>query len=439
MFCNYKIKDNILYLYVDYSCEIGSLFSNEEDTNIISNIKKYIKDKKIKFNGYKVILLLSGIMLGTVYLNKNNNTNYDVYKDKNYVYNIVDKSSYKAGENKDLDDIIESNEEVKEYVVNNGIVTKKNNANNNTKANTNINKNSNITTNSNISNNNSTNVNTTTNNSNVSSVKTNDIITLYRKNGEVLKLDINEYLIGVVAAEMPASFNIEALKAQSLAARTYTYKLIDYKKTITDEVGVQVYNSNYELKGIWGSSYDKYYNKIKTAVLSTENEVIIYNNTLIDAVYHSTSNGYTEDSVNVWNNSYPYLKSVVSPWDTSSSSFKRETLIDYNNISKILGFTVDKLSTVVILQRNESNRISKLSFNDRVYTGVEIRNLLGLRSADFDIELKDAGIMFTTRGYGHGVGMSQYGANGMANAGYDYKQIINYYYTNVVIKSIKNI
>ena len=123
---------------------------------------------------------------------------------------------------------------------------------------------------------------------------------------------------------MPASFNIEALKAQAIVARTYTMKLIESNRTITDTVTTQSYKDNDALKVMWQESYNTYYNKIKTAVNDTKGIYITYNGNIIDAVYHSTSNGFTEDSINVWGNEFPYLKTVSSPWDTSASSFLTE-------------------------------------------------------------------------------------------------------------------
>lgn len=420
MFNNYKIIDNVLYLYVDDKCEIGSLFNDNKNIGIIDKIKTYIKDKKIKFNGTKVVLLLSGLMLGSVYLNSAFKTyNYDVYKDNKYVYNIVDKSIPDATVEEKIDEIInEASEVIKEKnsnegineikVINNNLTSKK------------INNRVNISSydNSDYKENN---------------VVEDKVITLRRTNGEVVQLNLEEYLIGVVAAEMPASFNIEALKAQAVVARTYTLKLIESGRVITDDISTQVYKNNSELKSMWGPSYNMYYNKIRNVVSSTKGMCIKYNGVLIDAVYHSTSNGYTEDSVNVWGNNIPYLKSVTSPWDTSAPSFLRSQTIDFEKITNMLETDFNNSSSIEIISRDDSNRISKIKFNENIYSGVEIRNKLGLRSADFDFDITGEGVVFTTRGYGHGVGMSQYGANAMAKVGYSYEQILKHYYSGVEI------
>lgn len=421
MFYNYKIINNVLYLYVDDKCEIGSLFNDKRNNNITSKIKDYIKNHQIKFSGTKVILLLSGLMLGTVYLNNDLKIDdYDVYKDNKYVYNIVDKSIPDFSLQEQVKQVV--NEATLEIDNEKGDGLYKN------KKMQDINNSFNTM----ITNSQQENDNTLYLNNGV----LDKVITLKRTNGEVLQIGLEEYLIGVVAAEMPASFNSEALKAQAIVARTYTLKLLESGRVITDDVSTQVYKSNSELQSMWKTSYNTYYNKIKNAVSATNGLCIKYNGSLIDAVYHSTSNGYTEDSVNVWGNSVPYLKTVTSPWDTSVSSYLKNVTISFDKISNVLGFDFNSSSSIEIISRDESNRISRIKFNDKEYSGVEIRNLLGLRSADFDFNISDEGVNFTTRGYGHGVGMSQYGANEMSNAGYSYDRILNHYYTNVqIVKS----
>lgn len=245
---------------------------------------------------------------------------------------------------------------------------------------------------------------------------------------------MEEYLIGVVAAEMPASFNTEALKAQAIIARTYALKSIERNKLLTDTVSTQAYIDTYEMQLKWGGDYNLYYNKIKEAVNSTEGLIITYNNELIDAVYFANSNGYTEDSKEVWGNTIPYLKSVESPYDINTTRYKKNTFITYEEASNILGFNIDQNVSIYNILRNESNRVTSITINDKTYTGIEFRNLFKLNSADFEIEKNEFGLNITTYGYGHGVGMSQYGANGMANNGYGFDSIIKYYYKGVSIE-----
>lgn len=261
------------------------------------------------------------------------------------------------------------------------------------------------------------------------------VVTVYRSTGNIISLSLEDYLIGVVAAEMPASFQIDALKAQSILARTYTMKALDTGKTLTDTVSTQRYIDTNQMQSLWGSSYSTYYNKIKKAVLETKDLVVTYQGTLIEAVYHSTSNGATEDSEYVWGNSFSYLKSVPSLWDKTVSTYSSHQEISRQEFCTIFELD-DETYSVEILERNRSGRVSYVRIGNKTYTGVEVRTRLGLRSTDFDLYLDDAGIKIDTRGYGHGVGMSQYGANGMAKEGSSFRDIIYHYYTGVEIVSM---
>ena len=445
MFNNYKIENNVLYLYVDDKCEIGSFFSDDK-YSLVDKVRDYIKKMKIKFDGTKVVLILSGLLLGTVYLNQNiENKAYDVYKGDKYVYSSLFKNNikYEALDEKvsSLVDEIVNNAVIntnKEEIISQDVPNKINSStnvaiSNNKNVSNNITKQENVLDDSNIitSLNEENKVNAQVKEN--THIQNEKIVSVKRTNGEIINISLEEYLIGVVGIEMPASFNIEALKAQAIASRTYTMKLIEQNRTITDNISTQVYKTNSELQSMWGANYDMYYNKVKSAVEATKGLYMTYNGKIIDAVYHSTSNGYTQDAINVWGNNIPYLKTVTSPWDSSASSFLRTVTYSVSELSNKLGFDFNYHTIIEILSKDESNRISKIKIGDNEYTGVELRNILGLRSADFDIEKTDNGIIFTTRGYGHGVGMSQYGANGMANSGYNYDAILKHYYTGISI------
>ena len=151
-------------------------------------------------------------------------------------------------------------------------------------------------------------------------------------------------------------------------------------------------------------------------------------------MYHSTNNGRTESSLDVFGNYYPYLISVTSDYDKSASSYLREINIDFNTISNKLGINFNNSTIIEILEYTDGGNIKTINIGDKTYTGRQVRELLGLRSADFDIKINDGSASFITRGFGHGVGMSQYGANGMANAGYNYKDILSHYYPGTNLK-----
>ena len=257
-------------------------------------------------------------------------------------------------------------------------------------------------------------------------------VTIYRKNGITIHLPLEEYLIGVVGAEMPASFPIEALKAQAVVARTYALKKIQEGKRLTDTVSTQSYKDNMELRTLWDSSYESYYQKVKMAVEATKGLVLYYEEDLIDAVYHSTSNGKTADSIYVWGSEVPYLKSVDSSWDEDSSSYLKQVSKDFLVVLQLLGIK-EEMTNIKILSKDTSGRVLEVKVGNKTFNGVEFRNLLGLRSTDFDLSIENDKLVITTRGYGHGVGMSQYGASGMAKEGYQYDEILKHYYTGISI------
>ena len=417
MIYKYDLKGDELILYFDYSFEFSEEFNNKRQ-NLIKQIKDYIKKMKIKFNGEKIVIVVGGIAISTLLLGNDNINSKEIIKNETQNTTIeeivpIDKLDKINEIEEDVNDELNKNEQIEE--VSNEI--------NNEQENDVLN----VTNDeANIDNN---------QDNNESQIDNNIYVTVYRSNGNVINLDIEEYLIGVVGAEMPASFNIEALKAQAIVARTYTLKKIANNQILTDTVSTQVYKDNFQLKDIWKGDFDKYFNKIKTAVDSTKGLYITYNGTYIDAVYHSTSNGKTEDAIYVWGNDIPYLKSVDSPWDVNATSYLRTEIKDFNTVLNILGVDLNT-EDFEILEKNDSGRVIKVKVGNNIYSGVELRNLLNLRSTDFDLVIDNGNLIITTKGYGHGVGMSEYGANGMANSGYNYEQILKHYYQGIdIVKS----
>lgn len=416
-------------------------FSLSELRDNIDNFKvrisKFIKKNKINFKGTTVAIVVGGLMIGTISLN---NIKYD---DKsvvpNYIVSINNKVYFEdINKDNEIDNDILNNE-VSELNTTNQNQNQYNDVKNDNQENANTVKNtvnSNVYNKSNIVNKEISNVNQNNDVVNEENKSSGIIINLYRKNGSVVSMELDEYLVGVVGAEMPASFNIEALKAQAIVARTYTLKTINSGKKLSDDNSTQNYKSNEELKNTWGSSYNTYYNKVRSAVIDTKEIVIKYNGSLIDALYHSTSNGYTEDASNVWKNSVPYLKSVSSEYDTTNKNFIYNKFISYQDLSNKLGIPVSYSSNIEISEKTNSGRVKYLNIDGNIFNGVNVRTILELRSTDFVFEKQETGINIITKGYGHGVGMSQYGANGMANNGYSYKDIILHYYKGVYLDAI---
>lgn len=415
MFKSYIIKDNILYLELDINYEFGSF--NKKSKNVIDEIKDYIVSKKINLRNKKIILTCSGIIIGSILLTNFNNeiTGENIKYIPSFKNEVVAKL---------VEEEKTSNIEVISNVIKENVTSKNEITSNNTKNNYNYVKNNESRSSSTID----------KSNSNVITHPSGPNITIKRSNGIMQTINLEEYIIGVVSSEMPASFNIEALKAQSVVARTYALKANQTGKMLTDTVSTQSYIDADQMRSKWGSSYNTYYNKIKNAVESTSGEYLSYNGNYIEALYHSTNNGKTESSLDVFGNYYPYLVSVTSDYDKSASSYLRNVNFDFNTLSNKLGINLNSNSVINIISYTDGGNIKEININGNIYSGKRVRELLGLRSADFDINIENNSVNITTRGYGHGVGMSQYGANGMANAGYGYKDILSHYYPGTILK-----
>ncbi|MEL7601520.1 MAG: stage II sporulation protein D [Bacillota bacterium] len=283
-------------------------------------------------------------------------------------------------------------------------------------------------------------------------IQTGREITLYlHETGQRETLPLEQYLVGVVAAEMPASFHIEALKAQAVAARTYTLTRLNGGcssgcDVCSDSTCCQAYDTDEACRKKWGSNYAANIQKIREAVIETGGEALYYDGKLIEALYHAASGGMTEDSENVFASARPYLRSVDSKNEVGSSHITDEERLTRKEFVKAVNATwpkaklsADKLEDQVeIKERFESGRVESIRLGGVTATGRELRGALELRSANFTITYTKSDVIIDTRGYGHGVGMSQAGANGMAEDGATYQEILKHYYTGVEIEKINN-
>ena len=271
----------------------------------------------------------------------------------------------------------------------------------------------------------------------------NIIVRVMRESTNTIEnIRLEEYIEGVVAGEMPALFEEEALKAQAVASRSYVLKKIEDNKNnnydVTDTVTNQVYLDEENLKNKWQDNYTEYINRIRTAVNETSMEYLEYNGEVINAMFFSTSNGYTEDAELVFKEDIPYLKSVESSWDSDVSTvFNYTEQFSLQEFYEKLNISYNSTLTVEIKERSASNRILSLIINNTEFTGRDLYNKLGLRSTDFNITQIGSNVVIDTVGYGHGVGMSQYGAQGMALAGYKYDEILKHYYINTNIAKLE--
>lgn len=266
----------------------------------------------------------------------------------------------------------------------------------------------------------------------------------------VLEMDLGTYLLGVVRAEMPASFHLEALKAQAAAARTYTlYKLQtggshgDTADICTNPTCCQAYLDEERARANWEEDADAYEEKIEEAVTGTDGQVILYGGVPILAVFHSSSAGLTRAAGDVWLNDLPYLQAVSSPEASEripnyysrvefSAEELRQKLLAAFPEADLSGAVSDWLRSAAA---DSAGSVATLSVGGVTVKGSALRSALGLRSACFTWEAQEGKAVFFVTGYGHGVGMSQYGANAMAEAGAGYQEILTHYYTGVTVEA----
>lgn len=258
-------------------------------------------------------------------------------------------------------------------------------------------------------------------------------------NNIVKNVYLEDYVVGVLAGEMPINFEIEAFKAQAVASRTYVLKKILENKNmdydVLDTVENQVYLDYEYLKNVWDDEYVANINKLKKIVKETEGEYLIYENNIIDALFFSTSSGYTENSEEVFSSKMPYLRSVESKWDEKSPVFIDTKTFSKKDFCNLLGIPFSNDITINYDKKTSTGRNVLLTINNKQFKASEIVSILKLRSSFFNIKINE-NVTITTKGYGHGVGMSQYGAQGMALEQKNYKEILEYYYKNTKIIKI---
>lgn len=284
--------------------------------------------------------------------------------------------------------------------------------------------------------------------------KDSPIINVYNVDEDkVQKIDIEEYLYGVISSEMPSTFDEEALKAQAIAARTYViYKMENNITTghksatvCTNSAHCQAYTSYKDLKRVKSEDwFKKDYLKVKKSVDDTKGQIVTYKDKAILPLYFSTSSGKTENSKDVFSTQYPYLVSVESPYEENSPkylttySITKSKFIKYmKKIYPQINISSDKLDKEVgILNRTEGGCVKIVEVGNVKINGTDMRKIFNLNSANFTINYNNDEINFTVKGYGHGVGMSQWGAEGMAKRGYKYYDILFHYFKGIDIKDM---
>lgn len=276
---------------------------------------------------------------------------------------------------------------------------------------------------------------------------------LHKKTGVVENVELDQYLCHVVSAEMPADYELEALKAQAIVARTYTIYKANNKKhenadICDDSACCQAWVSKEDRLARWEESKrESNWQKIEQCVKETQGKIITYQNEPINAFFHANSGGTTELPVNVWGGSgFPYLQVVETAGEEGYTQYASETEFSNEELIKKLKTKYEDIQIdfgnneeIKILEYTDSNRVKTVKFGNHEISGVETRTIFGLRSANFEITKEADKIKFTVKGYGHGVGMSQTGADTMAKQGSTYEEIINHFYVGIEIKEINSL
>lgn len=268
------------------------------------------------------------------------------------------------------------------------------------------------------------------------------ITVLNHKTNVIAEVPLENHLTGVLAAEMPAAYHTEALKAQAVAARSYILSKAqstnpEHPEAIicTNPNHCKGWISEAEAKAKWTPAEASFnWKKLKSAVADTNGEYMVCDGETVEAFFFASSGGKTENSEDVWGGSRPYLKSVESPGDILSPDHISVIKITASDFSKKLGISAPPI--IENISRTEGGSVSTITINKKSFKGTEIRSIFGLKSANFTIDINPDFVTFTVLGYGHGVGMSQTGANYMASIGKKYTEILSHYYTNIQIAGL---
>ncbi|MDD3023049.1 MAG: stage II sporulation protein D [Syntrophomonadaceae bacterium] len=271
------------------------------------------------------------------------------------------------------------------------------------------------------------------------SIKQNPKIKLYlSKEKRVIELPLEEYITGTVAAEMPASFDLQALKAQAVAARSYTIKKILSEKAyplgadVADDINsCQAYISKEEYARRNPQNYEPLWDKVRQAVEETAGQIMVYKGEVIDALYHSTCGGSTESAADAWGQDVSYLRSVKCSYCQESNKYQTCQVFSQHDLRLIPGVNTDKKTIIKISAKSATGRVKKLEINGITISGEKFRNALNLPSTNWEFKSEKDKLIINSRGYGHGLGLCQYGADGMAKAGENYRGILKHYYSNI--------
>lgn len=360
--------EEVLYLYLSNSYEFGQdLKSKHHNGDVANRVENYIKNRKIKFHGNKIYLVVDGIIIGTVSRNQDESHYQSIIENdiKEQEIPVLGLEEQKhLGERKQPKEIS---------------------------------------------------------------------IVLEKPDGSLEPMTMEHYLLCVLAGETLPTFHMETLKAQAVICRTYALKKMLENKKVKSMNSNQIYRNLSYYKLIWLEHFDEYVSKLTRAIYETKGQYLSYRGRYIDAYFHLVGNGKTDDASCIGKENKPYLQSVPSGWDFESPSYLKTTTKSLDELSKLLHISKDGVSRIQILSFSRGHRVDKVLVGNEIFSGYQFASLLGLPSQDFTYFYDRDQIVFTTRGFGHGIGMSQYGANGMAKNGLSYRDILSYYYRGTTL------
>jgi stage II sporulation protein D len=260
----------------------------------------------------------------------------------------------------------------------------------------------------------------------------------------IKEIALEEFLIGVIAAEMPTSFPDAALEAQTIAARSYIYlnslsnggKRHEDAAVCCDSSHCQAWRGERERQEKWGENAAFYENNIRRAIKNTFGKILTYEGNIAQSPYFASCGGQTEASRSIWGGNQPWLQSVKCEWDKEAPPYESAATFTVAEAAAKLKVNADEIISMTMLDETVGGRVAHLRAGAKIYSGVEIRKILGLRSAVFKWVIDEGKITFAVKGYGHGVGMCQYGAGGMAKAGYSAENILKHYYQGIDVDKV---
>lgn len=371
----------VLYLYLEPTYEFSNDFYGEnKQRSVYERVTNYIRNRGIVFQGKKVYLVINGIIVSSLIVNPVQQSGKQDVDQMIPMYKYVEILQDFIPNNMSIELLDDEEEDLP--------------------------------------------------------IQAGKFIDLKNSAGILQKYYLEDYAFGVVCTSLPLFFHKEARKAQAVLARTYALKQMENQMPVSAFNKRMLFRDESSLRSLWKDYYDAQKDEIIEMVQETRGEYLTYQGKPIDVYTHIVNHGRTESSKDSLFQNVPYLQSVNSPWDLKEFPFSESITFSYSQISKLLNQDINQDTVVQINKRSEGNRVKQIQIGKFRYRGDYLQSILSLRNTDFIVKQEPKGITFTFLSLENGLGMSQYGANGMAKEGYDYKQILSYYFPGTEIKKI---